>query len=191
MTTSQIINEVLLSQSKIHRLFDFKEKYDNELKDTELINFFVENDDYDFEEPSKVIEENGVKYANIVGIDFLSSPHTKMYQPHKVVYPCRSIILTFDYPMLDRISFTCRADDEAKGFTNQELLHKILKYFRLIQTIHYYYDFNQGSILPSPQKDQKFLGCCLGDELYTNALIVGIVYNKSKKEWVVSFDDYV
>ena len=140
-----------------------------------------------------IICVDGIEYVNQINLDYLDriakSEKIRIHNADKIVYPCKSITLVFDYPMMDEITFECAADNSEIGFTYKELIEKVLKYYRMIQMMHYHYNFNDGKFSADKIIDQKLFGCCLGDYLY-DINIVGLRYVKKYNRWIVEYDDY-
>ncbi len=188
----------------VNDMISFKKNYDGELRDGERIPFFVENYEGDASyvyspgQPAMIdesfyLKKDGIEYVNQVNLEYLNKikrgEKVMIYNENKIVYPCFKINLLFDYPMNDSVAFECESDDK-KGFTCKELLEKVLKYYRLIQTIHYNYNFDDGTFTESVTSDAKLFRCCMGDYLY-NINITGLQYKKETNQWVVNYDDYV
>ena len=145
-------------------------------------------------EKTLIKKENGIEYINQVNLEYLTRTQNgetiKILYENDIVYPCESINILFDYPMMDAIMLKCQANEIEKGFTNKELIEKVLKYYRMIQKMHYYYNFDDGTFSSAKMVDQKLFHTCMGDYLY-DINIVGLIYDKKTNVWTVEFDDYV
>ena len=202
---------------KISDQFDFKKQYDNDLADKIKLLFYVKNvdgvvfmklpspypiiakcnEDKDSEDVSSetddIITINGIEYINEVGLSYLDKTieekNDLTLYPDKIVYPCHKIKILFKYPIMDAVSFTIYPKDESKGFTNLELIEKVLKYFRMIQKIHYHYDIDTGTFSNEKKVDSDLFHCPCGDYDF-NVDIVGLQYGKQSNIWEVLLNDY-
>jgi hypothetical protein len=65
-----------------------------------------------------------------------------------------------------------------------------LKYFILIQHLHYHYDLDSGTYIYKKDKEDNLFHCCLGDGDF-DVMITGLRYEKGFNRWEVMLDDYV
>jgi len=183
------------THSTIERQTTFKREYDEKLKDKETILFYIENNVYISTYTNNGIEDedyqyrDGIEYVNEIGIEHLAKKEN-ILDADKIVYPCKSITIIFKAPIMDNVTFNINARDKDKGFSNSELSEVCLKYFRLIQHLHFHYDLDYGTYVEKKDKEDDLFNCCLGDDGF-DVKITGLEYEKEFDRWEVLLNDYV
>lgn len=152
-----------------------------------------EDDIDDIDDEPITIKVDNIDYIKWTGVEHLDKMENgetvRMLDGEKIVYPCCSIDIKFTYPINDKVIFSIPANNRYKGFTNKELLEKVLKYFRMIEKIHYHYDIDSGHFSTKVTNDAKLFQCCLGDSLY-DICVTGLKYHKGGNCWEVLWNNY-
>lgn len=98
------------------------------------------------------------------------------------------ILVHYDYPSYDRVTFTIKADNELIGFTRRELAVKCMKYFHLQLYLYQNYNMEKGEFDPL-KGSGLFKPFYLCD--YTDNGLSDLVYNKQKNYWVFTCMNYM
>lgn len=166
----------------------FYVKYEKEGTPFQIINNNGKlEDDY-----NDILIKDNIKYYNYVEypnyfIKIQNGTEEPVMESEKIIFQASYIKLLFNYPILNEVIFTIRANDEEKGFTSKELINKVIKYYNLIIDINYNYDINKGKMDTNKGSD---IFDWSWKEIFNNG-ITGLQYIKKRDLWEVRFSDYL
>lgn len=146
-----------------------------------------DSDDY-------IITVNSIKYINEVNKEILPMIDNVdvILNANEIVYPFNNINITFDTPIMDKITFNAKSKGgwQSHGFTMKELISKVIKYFEFIYQSHLHYDLDNAEWTKEPIKDNDLFHTPVGDYMFDND-IRGLEYKKFDNTWVVLFTHYL
>ena len=187
----------------------YKKQYDESLKDGTVIGFYkvntegpISDDDSDGdteEELPMTVTVDGVDYVNGIDDDYLDriakGEDIKILYEDKIVYPCNSITILYDYPVLHNVVMEIHATVDSGerlfkciGFTMKQLIVAIFKYYRMIRKLHFHYNLDTGEFSEEVRHNSPLFNCCMGDDWFENG-IAGLRYHKTKNQWEVIWED--
>ena len=201
---------------EIFEYMDAMGKYNNEIVDGTEINFYVEQQSCDTDAKSGTVEQqgcdtdaksginisndndsdnddifvdNGITYVKEVELSYLVDNKPKLFDEDAIVYPFDKIQLLFNYPILDNVTFYARSDNR-NGFTRKQLLVCVLRYYKMLQDVHYHYDLKNSTWSDDIIKNSNLFSTALDYE-YGDTFVSGITYFKENNAWVVIFNNYI